>query len=199
MKYFFVIIISMSFNAFSQDKENFLVAWENLQKSHSEVELFEKTSDKHYKIKFVNIPFEGELVVLAIGVEDMNYYSRNNPYLKSAYIEIELKGASDSMLKKYSRTYASWADGNTLYLNGLTNQWLTRTVFAKNQITQFDENKFKDQYKNYVIGFLLFYFLFVHIRHNRRVKESINRQVEAMDLHDETNKLLKDILTKMKN
>lgn len=197
-----VVILVFSFSAFSQDKASLLAAWEHIQKNHSEVKSFEKISDNHYKIKFVNMPFEGELVILAYGIEDLDYYSTNsNAYTKSGYFEVELVGATEDMLKKYRMTYSKWSDDSNLYFNSENREWETRKIFTKNQMKKFKESNVKSvlsKYKNYLLFAFLLYFLFIHIKHNKRMKETMDRQNEAIKLHYETNKLLKDLLIEMK-
>ena len=136
MKYIVgVILLVMSSVSNSQDKETFLAAWENAQKNSDQLELFEKTAEGKYKIKFVTLPYDGELVLLAYDVDKLGrgQYA-DKKYTMVGYVEIDLVDAPDDIMRKYGRTYSKWFQTNTLYFNDETGSWVTSKDYGEELI-----------------------------------------------------------------
>ena len=215
-----IMLLVFSLHAYSDDRADLLVAWENIQKSHKQVESFDKVSQGKYKIKFSVLPFEGELVVLTYDTEDIEFNLGNdNPYTKTGYFNIELVGADEKKLTKYGRAYYKWLSSNTLYLNSKTEKWVASSEYtkyfsdiAKDQ-TQNNFLSFLSGYWDFILIFIIAYFIISTISGNKQLKKSLQIQNDAaagmdevkkiqddaMELHKETNKILGEILKELKD
>jgi len=203
----------------NEQKATLLEAWENLQKNSSDIEQFKKISDKKYWIKFATLPYEGELVVLAYNVEDVDFAPEGSPYTKTGYVEVDLVDASAERIAKYARTYSKWGQNNTFFLNDVTGKWDTLQTWQKQLEMDLEENTPSSwllnilEYWDYLFAALIIYFFFTMVFGNKHMKESITLQKKAMDdfdqtkrymeesrmLHGKTNQLLAEILQELKN
>lgn len=205
---------------FAGEEEDFILAWESIQSGHSEVESFEKIEDRKYKVKFKTLPFEGELIVLAYDVEDVDFVMEGSPFSKSGYVEIDLVGFSDESMSKYSRSYYKWAQDNELHFDSINNQWVTSKEYRlalSNSVNTDDALPSKFfliliEYWNYVLVGIILYFFFSQISNSKRAKESVQYQQKAiddmantkllmqqsLDMHKETNRLLESIHNQLK-
>jgi hypothetical protein len=211
------LLVIFSSHSYPQDKESLLTAWENIQKNSTQVESFEKTDKGRYNIKFSTLPFEGKLVVLGSDTEDIAYGGTNKAYTKAGYLEIDLVGAPDNLMNKYSRSYYKWTASNTLYFNNETSQWVSQKEYTDDLVRNTDVvsddlliSLFN--YWDYFFAAILLYFLISVIINNKRVKESVKiqkeavqdmqksivSQNEAIELHKETNEILGHMLEELK-
>ena len=217
-----IILLALSFSAFSafsSDRENLLLAWENIQKNQPQVESFQKVSDGKYKIKFSVLPYDGELVVLTYDTEDVNFdFIKDNPFSKRGYVNVDLVDADEKTLNKYGRSYFKWIQSNTLYLNMETKKWVSSEEYT-NYITEATKEKtqnnvlfFLSGYWDYILLIIFAYFIFTGISGNKLFKKSLKMQSdsvadmeqikkvqdEAITLHKETNQLLREMLDELK-
>jgi hypothetical protein len=102
-------------------KESLIQAWEKIQKSDPETVVFEKIADNSYKFKTNRFPFDGELRILNVAIDDRLAGSEFG--IKMGIIEHELVGLSDEDIKKYEHSYSIWKANNTLYYDSDTNAW----------------------------------------------------------------------------
>lgn len=219
MKHFIGILLLLISNlSYAQNKESFLAAWENIQKNSEQVESFENTEKGRYKIKFTTLPFEGELVVLDYDVEDRPFVGTNKSYTKTGYVEVDLVGAPENMMTKYSRSYHKWIATNNLYFNSVTSTWVTVKKFNKDFVA-----RRKDRWSGnlsyillenwvYILPAIILFLLFSLILNSKRLKglvknhnkamldmqASIAMQNEGVKLHKETNEILVNILKELK-
>ena len=201
LKLFWILIALVSLPVQASDEASFIQAWEKLQETSKEVEVFTKTDEKKYHVKFTTLPYEGELHVLAVGVETFNSGSKENT---TGYVEIDLPAASDELMQKYSRTYYKWAQNNSLYFDEESKKWLTPEQYTNSLKVEPEESEISPlfliifEYWNYLLILIILYFFISQVVNNRRIKESFEIQkqtsIEAIKLHNETNKLLKEIL-----
>ncbi|HYL84775.1 MAG TPA: hypothetical protein VE263_11115 [Candidatus Angelobacter sp.] len=100
-----------------------LAAWEQQQKSDASTAKFEKVKDRQYHFATKRFPFDGNLLVRNVLIEDN---SAINQYgIAMGTIEIELQGTSDDFYRTYARSYAQWNLSNTLYWDPQSQRWLT--------------------------------------------------------------------------
>ncbi|HKR02012.1 MAG TPA: hypothetical protein VJT09_15130 [Pyrinomonadaceae bacterium] len=103
-------------------KESLIQAWENIQKSDTETVVFEKLGDNRYKFKTNRFPFDGELRILNVIIDDR--FSDSEFAAVTGTIEYDLVGISDEVEKKYERSYSLWKANNTLYFDSETKSWM---------------------------------------------------------------------------
>lgn len=220
MKYVTGFLLAvLSFCAHSSDRDNLLLAWENIQKNNPQVESFNKISEGKYKIKFSVLPFDGELDVLTYDTEDVDFdYVKDNPYTKRGYVNVDLVGADEKTLIKYGRSYSNWYTSNTLYQNKESGKWISSNEYTK-FITEATKEKtqnnflfFLSGYWDYILLAIFVYFIFSGITGSKLFKKSIKLQSdavsdmeqfkkvqdEAIALHKETNRLLNEMLEEIK-
>ena len=212
----FMLLYMISLTASANDpKAGLLQAWETLQSTSVELEAFRKISDKKYWVKFSSLPYEGELAILAYGTEEVNYGGLDRiPYSLTGYVEVDLVDASSEETAKYARTLAKWQQSNTLFYNQETRAWESYQAYRETLQQQTDELAPSSglllvfEYAEYILFAVLFYFLYVVINNNTRVKKSIALQEQALTdveaskrimkeslvLQRETNQLLQEIL-----
>lgn len=209
---FFIISIFLLFPGilFSAPTEKSLIsAWENLQKNDSQTIVFEKLSYNLYRFKTERFPFDGELKMLNITVDEQ--MSGFEGGFTMGIVETELIDLPEDFLEKYSYSYSAWSQSNILYYDRENEKWLS----AKEYYTKAQENVpsgvFIDIF-NYLP--LLFLFLFIIIliivyniqRKNRKyldfVRELSQKETELAEktfkLSKNSNKLLNDILKELK-
>src|SRR5690606_6606220 len=120
----FLLSFLTSSLAMAESRESFFEAWEAVQKQHTEVTAFEKIAEDHYRISFANLPFDGELKVLAYGTDRLHYNNDTDISLMG-YVEVELQDAPEDMIEKYYRTYGHWSESLSLFYHQKQGQWLT--------------------------------------------------------------------------
>ncbi len=214
------ILLLLTSVVFADDRQDFLKAWESVQKNSSEVRDFSSIKDNYYHIKFKNLPFEGELHVLAYEVEDMPSPMDSLTYSKMGYVEYELVGAPADMRSKYARTFQKWAKNNTLYFDEKLSKWDSYEEFSQQLMNGNGMDKvalypslltFFD-YWDYLLIVILIYFFFSQIVNSKRAKDSVAMQKKALEdmernkvwmqqsieMQKQNNQLLADILEAMK-
>ena len=100
-----------------------LAAWELAQKSDASTTKFEKIKDRQYHFATKRFPFDGDLLVRNVVIED--YSSVNQNGIGMGTVEVELQGATDELYRTYARSYSQWNVFNTLYWDPQPQRWLT--------------------------------------------------------------------------
>lgn len=179
-------------------KTSLLQAWENLQAKSAEVAEFRKLAERKYWIKFVTLPYEGELLVLAYDTEDFSLGMTEIPYTKLGYVEVDLVDASSEEIAKYARTHSKWAQNNTFYYNQESGAWEgfaeyrerleqeTEDLAPSSWILTLFENG------HILLLAILLYFVYVAFASDRRVKKSMALQQKAMADFDITTRYMKE-------
>ena len=103
-------------------QESLLKAWEQVQKSDPDTLVFEKIAEGRYRFKTGRFPFDGELKVLKVSVEDPG---EDYNYSTYGVVEYDLPGLSEEVKKKYERSYSKWQGTNTLYFDKEAGSWLS--------------------------------------------------------------------------
>ena len=100
-----------------------LATWEQAQKSDASTTKFEKIKDRQYHFATRRFPFDGDLLVRNVVIED--YSSVNQNGIGMGTVEVELQGATDEFYRTYARSYSQWNLSNTLYWDPQPQRWLT--------------------------------------------------------------------------
>jgi len=181
-----LLLVLISSFSYGQDKESFLVAWENIQKNSDQVEYFKKIEKGKYKIKFSTLPFEGELVVLGYEVEDRPVTGTNKSYTKTGYVEVDLVDAPENMVTKYKRSYHKWFGMNDLYFNSVTSRWVTVKKYNKDFLARRKDIRSGDFIYTllenwvYILVGIPFFLLYLLVLNSKRLTGLIKKHDEAM-------------------
>ncbi len=199
-------------------EDSFLQAWEKIQKDDPKTAIFEKIAKNRYRFKTERFPFDGELRILNITIDDKNISSEYN-YLMGV-IEVELADLPESFFQKYSYSYSIWARSNMLYYNATDNKWVTSNEILSVQQPEVKgcfTGKFSslifDNFFLIIFIFLLIVFIFaVRATKKQQLKykkymdnseEKINKSFElsqqSLRLNEESLKTQKQILELLKN
>jgi hypothetical protein len=124
-----VSVIALLFSALcspsaraQKSEEGLLAAWEQAQKTDPSTVKFEKVKDRQYHFTTKRFPFDGDLLVRNVVVED---FSAVNQYgISMGTVEVELQGVTDSFYRTYARSYTQWNTTNTLYWDPKARRWL---------------------------------------------------------------------------
>jgi len=112
-----------------ETEESLLKAWEEVQKNDSKISIFEKLAEKRYKFKSEHFPFDGELLVLNLTVDDRWNYSEYSSTM--GVVEVELVDLPGDFMKKHAYSYSIWAQNNMLYFNKKTQKWMSSKAYLK--------------------------------------------------------------------
>lgn len=211
-----ISIFLLSLTVEAQPTEKSLIeAWEAIQREDSKTVVFEKVEERLYKFKTERFPFDGELKVLNVIIDDrMGDFEYG--YI-IGIIEVELVDLAEDFHRKYAQSYSMWAQTNTLYYDKEADRWMSsKEYYAKSA----DQAKkfpfwpgslwnFLDPALIILVIFLIILLLFsrkatkaskVYMDSAMEVsKKSLELSQTAIALHEETNKLLKKIAEGLKN
>jgi len=209
---FFIISIFLLFPGIlfsAPTKESLITAWENQQKTDPNTLAFEEISPNIYRFKTERFPFDGELRILNITVDEQ--MSGFEGGFTMGIVEIELVDLPEDFLKKYAYSYSNWSQSNILYYDQENEKWLS----AKEYYTKAQENLpsgvFIDPF-NYIPLLFLFFLIIILIfvyniqKRNRKyldfVRELSQKETDlaekAYKLSKNSNKLLNNILKELK-
>ena len=93
------------------------------QKSDPTTIKFEKTKDRQYHFSTKRFPFDGELLVRNVVLED--YPGVNQDGISTGTVEVELQGVNEEFHRTFAASYGKWITGNTLYWDPKAQHWLT--------------------------------------------------------------------------
>ncbi|HKW64194.1 MAG TPA: hypothetical protein VJN89_16700 [Candidatus Acidoferrum sp.] len=119
-----LLVFRLAPSASDQKTEAGLIAaWEQEQKSDPTTIKFEKTKDRQYHFVTKRFPFDGELLVRNVVLED--YPGVNQDGIATGTVEVELQGVNDEFHRTFAASYGKWITGNTLYWDPEAQHWLT--------------------------------------------------------------------------
>ncbi|QBG34933.1 hypothetical protein [Litorilituus sediminis] len=168
------LIISMNSYASPTNKETLLAAWEAMQPLNEEVASFQKTNNG-YLIKFNTIPFEGEVSVLNIDIEE-EYYERELPITHVGVVQLNFPNEFESIKEKYNRNYYQWSKHSLFYLNADTKQWMNSDDYQKLSAEHYKKledtalTQILKRYSGEVFFFTALLFLLVNLLQWRAIK-----------------------------
>ena len=201
------------------DENSLLSAWEAALQIDDSTEVLQRTADRSYRFKTKFFPFDGELKVLNVLIQDFGD-EEYAPGFASGSVEVELVGFSQEQMTRYARSYSYWYQLNTLFFDFKEGRWLTAkeyrvVAFARNPL-QGGSPVMSWLARNYFLVFLALLVLFlwwISKKSGRQLKSALARQDEAMEItrrsialsekslqmNEEANRLLNDILQELKN
>jgi len=124
------VLFTLRFTAPGPDQKTeagLITAWEQEQKSDPTTIKFEKTKDRQYHFATKRFPFDGDLLVRNVLLED--YPSVNQDGISTGTIEVELQDVTDDFHRTFATSYAKWSTGNTLYWDPKAQHWLTQEQY----------------------------------------------------------------------
>lgn len=206
---FFVLFILPVILFSAPTKETLIKAWESQQKTDPNTLAFEEISPNIYRFKTERFPFDGELKILNVTIDEQ--MSGFEGGFIMGIVEIELVDLPEDFLKKYAYSYSSWSQSNILYYDKENETWLsTKDYYTKAQ-EDLPSGIFIDPL-NYIPLLFLFFLIIILIfvyniqKRNRKyldfVRELSQKETELAErnykLSKSSNKLLKDILKELK-
>lgn len=193
-------------------EKSFLKAWEEQQKSDPKTKIFERITDSRYRFKTERFPFDGELELLNVGINEQSGYET----IIMGFAEVELKGVDDSFFRKFGTSYNLWAQNNSLYYLNNTGEWLPVNEWSLRYGAQDEDAYHEGEYSIwsaygesviYIVILLLFaiFLIFIARRSSKQVKKSLDGQNEALEimrrsvaLQEESHTLSKEILVELR-
>lgn len=223
--FFILVLLAVSLSGTAQeplakpDENSLLSAWEAALQKEESTEILEKTADRSYHFKTELFPFDGELKVLNVLIEDFGD-GEYAPGFASGSVEVELVGFSQEQMTRYARSYSYWYQLNTLFFDFKEGRWLTAreyrlVAFARNPLRGGSPlmSWLARNYYLLILALLALFLWWVSKKSGRQVKSALAHQDEAMEitrrsialsekslqLNEEANQLLKEILQELKN
>lgn len=224
-KVFFVVLFCFIFCSFGHAAEtptedSLIKTWENIQKNDSNTVTFEKINDRHYKFSNKLFPFDGELKIKDVTIDSTMMVGNSDNFMMGI-IDVEFEKMPKDFIQQHSRKYYMWAMNNNLYYDKKAGKWLSskefQTVMMKMQKEMLRPSSLSSFFSDYFViiallivsGFLLYFTR----NYKSTVKNSLQRQDDAITrvnktielseksiaVGEETNKILKDILSTLKD
>jgi hypothetical protein len=100
-----------------------LAAWEAAQRADPKTAAFARLGDGRYSFETTRFPFNGELAVLTVNLEDVDLPGSDGAVM--GVIEAELVGAPADLMSRHAVSYGSWHAGNVMYFDREAGRWLT--------------------------------------------------------------------------
>jgi hypothetical protein len=177
-------------------EESLIQAWENIQKNDPETVAFEYLSPGSYHFKTERFPFDGELKVLNITIDErMEGYDYG---FIMGVVEVELVGLAEDVLEKYYYSYSAWMQTNMLYYDKENEKWLSDKEYYGKIKEKMPSGCFMDvlNYAPFVIYlfflFILLVIIFAIQRKNKKYLDfAYDLSKKQMDLVEESHKLSK--------
>ncbi|MEJ2567991.1 MAG: hypothetical protein P8Z50_03840 [candidate division WOR-3 bacterium] len=210
---FIIIIFIFSFipvNLLALPTEESLIeAWENFQKKDPKTITFEKLDKNLYHFKTERFPFDGELKILNVTVDEQTSSFENGFVL--GVVEVELVDLPKDFMEKYSYSYSAWVQDNILYYDKEEGNWLSDEEYYGKMKEKLPTRYFMD-----ILNYLPFLFLLLIIaifviafnvqRKNKKYldhaydlsEKQIKFMEEAYKMERKNNKLLGEILKELK-
>lgn len=190
-------------------EESLLSAWEGFQKNDSKTIVFKKLSSDLYHFKTDRFPFDGELRVLNVTIDEQ--VSGFEGGFIMGIVEVELLDLPEDFLEKYAYSYSSWVQNNVLYYDEETEEWLSaKDYYAK--ASEKIPSGFLMDILNYLPFLFLIFLIVIFIivfnvqRKNKRyldfARDLSLKEAEFVEktykLAQKSNKLLTEILKELK-
>lgn len=201
----FLFFIPTILSAFPTE-ESLIETWESFQKNDPKTLIFEKLPNDRYRFKTERFPFDGELKILNVTVDEQTSSFEGGFIL--GVIEVELLDLPEDFLEKYSYSYSSWIQDNILYFDKEEEKWLSDEEYYGKMRGKVQPGFFFD-----ILNYLPFLFLFLvvailliainvqqknkkYLKHAYDLSEKQMKLIEkSHNLAQESNKLLSKIMT----
>jgi hypothetical protein len=187
-------------------EESLIKAWEGFQKSDPKTLAFEKLSKNRYRFKTERFPFDGELKILNVTVDEQVSGFEGGFIL--GIVEVELVDLPEDFLERYSYSYSAWIQNNILYYDKEDKKWLSAEEYYSRM-----KEKVPASFLFDILNYLPFLFLFLvivilliainvqqknkkYLKHAYDLSEKQMKLIEkSHNLAQESNKILSKILT----
>ncbi len=196
-------------------RESLLTAWENAQRSDRNTVVFEKLEEGRYRFQTERFPFDGEIRVNSVYIDDTAASYEEGAVF--GVVEVELLDADDEFFRKYRQSYGYWMSGNTLYLDEATGGWLTSREWSENRMQGFGCGSgwlswFASYYWLFFLLILVVFLFFIGRGARKQMKTAVAAQDKALseqeraikltehelELTEDTNRVLHEILGVLK-
>lgn len=196
--------------------ESLIQAWEKIQKSDPKVLKLEKLGDNHYTFKTDRFPFDGELRIKGVIMDDVG--TKHATDFIFGTIQTELIGLPSNYLQQYSYNYSTWARNNTLYYDKKLGSWISfkqfQDVMTNKTAKLYKCNWGMSDYAMIVLAVVgIVIILRIFQKNKTYMKTALQKQEEGiarfdvavrqsekgLQLNEETNKLLREILEVLKS
>jgi hypothetical protein len=162
-----------------KDEATLVAAWEQEQKADPATIKFEKLEDRKYHFATKRFPFDGELLIRNIAMQDFGEEGESGG-IASGTVEVELQGVSGDFHRTYAMSYGQWTVGNTFYWEAKGQRWLTPEQHTKQFRETFPRSRslwsilFAQGWLVLLLVLVVVLFLSL-FRYNRRMKEITER------------------------
>jgi hypothetical protein len=204
---FLALIPAILFSA--PTEQSLIAAWENQQRNDPNTLVFENISPDIYHFKTERFPFDGELQILNVTVDEQIFGFDGSVIM--GIIEPELLDLPEDFSRKYSYSYSSWLQNNILYYDKEEEKWLSAKEYYSKAKKTLPNSSFLDTMDYIPLLFLFFIILLLifvykiqrrnrlYLDHARELSQKETDLAEkTYQLSRNSNKLLKEILKELK-
>lgn len=122
------LLLAAAAAAQSDRHEALLSAWERVIQSDPATARFEKIEPRRYRFRSTLFPFDGEVRVLNVLIDDT--FAASDTSFQPGSIEVEFVGLPDATRQKYALSIAHWQKNSFLYFDQSSAKWLSTREFA---------------------------------------------------------------------
>ncbi len=106
-------------------RESVLEAWEQVQAADTQTLRFEEVGEKRYRFKTERFPYDGELHVVNVAIDDLGAIEFEEEPSRIAIVEVELVDMPREYRERHIQSIGMWERNNTLYYDAETETWLS--------------------------------------------------------------------------
>ncbi len=111
------------------DKGSLLAAWENAQKADPRNEAFEKTGEDSYRFKTRHFPYQGQLRVIDLVVEENTVELEG--FTATGRVEVELPDLPPDFYQRHAASFGVWSRGNSFAWDAKGRRWAGMEEFSR--------------------------------------------------------------------
>ena len=164
-------------------RESALESWERVQRSDPQVTRFEKIGDRRYSFATKRFPYDGELQVVNVAIDDLGLDADDVVGSRIAIVEVELVGLSDELRRRHIQSIGLWERNNTLYYDVETNSWLSFSEWQQAMSESYSSYNWFSCFSlgswSWMLLLLLLFVIVVGI--SRKANRQIDRTMSAQD------------------
>jgi len=169
-------------------EESLLQAWESLQRQDPKTEVFEKTGDRRYKVKTSRIPYEGELIIASVNMDEDQMGASGMLEVKLPSLKMEELAESGSAFG-----YSRWMQNNFLRYDTDSQRWMSSKEYSEETIKK--EKSWKIRFLSFMSGWgvtLLFLGIILYslIHGGPVTKKSLSAVDRSMSMSEQNMKLI---------
>lgn len=168
-----------------KNEAGLIAAWEQEQKADPATTKFEKAAERRYHFVTKRFPFDGDLLVRNVSIQ--NYGSYEEQGIATGTVEVELQGVSEDFHRTFAMSYGQWSMGNTLYWDAKDHGWVTAEQRMKQAREAFPRSRtfwtilFAEGWSIVLVAILCF-LLYSLFRYNRRMRDITARSDRSLAL-----------------